>query len=93
MNGLPTEVQAVVNDFRFGTNDYWKKSFKSVVAELDDNILYLKTVYELVHCLDLNDDDEYIDFFTVSILMHSLWRWRELKKAFPEICLNYTYIL
>ena len=86
MNLLPKEVKAVVNDFRFGTNADWKKSFKSVVAELDNNILYFKTVYEEVHYLDINDDVEYIDFFTVSILMNSLWRWKtELKKAFPKI--------
>ena len=77
MNFLPQEVNAVVNDFRFGTNADWKKSFKSVVAELDNNILYFKTVYEEVHFLDINDDAEYIDFFTVSILMNSLWRWKK----------------
>ena len=86
MNFLPQEVNAVVNDFRFGTTADWKKSFKSVVAELDNNILYFKTVYEKVHYLDINDDVDYIDFFIVSILMNSLWRWKkELKTAFPKI--------
>ena len=86
MNFLPQEVNEIINDFRFGSNADWNKSFKSVVAELDNNILYFKTVYEEVHCLDINDDVEYIDFFTVSILMNSLWRCKtELKKAFPKI--------
>ena len=75
MNGLPTEVHAVVNDFRFGTTADWKKAFKSVVAELDNNILYFKTVYDEVQCLDMNDDAEYVDFLTASILMNSLRRW------------------
>ena len=88
MDTLPEEVAVVINDFRFGTPSFWKRNFKSVVSDLDDNILYLKTVYEEVHCLDINDDVEYIDFFTVSILMNSLWRWKkELKTAFPRITL------
>ena len=86
MNGLPTEVQAVVNDFRFGTNDYWKKSFKSVVAELDDEFYHFHYVYTEIEYLDINDDFEYIDVIIISSLMSSLWRWKkELQTAFPTL--------
>ena len=86
MDTLPEEVAVVINDFRFGTPSFWKRNFKSVVSDLHDNILYLKTVYEEVHCLDLNDDCGYIDLFRVCILKNSLWRWkRELIRAFPKL--------
>ena len=85
MGTLPEELSVVVNDFRFGTPSFWKRKFKSVVSDLDDNIYYLQYVYTEFEYLDLNDDCEYIDFFRVSILMNSLWRWkRELIIAFPN---------
>ena len=86
MDTLPEEVAVVINDFRFGTPSFWKRRFKSVVSDLDDNIHFLQYVYTEVEYLDINDDFEYIDFFRVSILMNSLWRWkRELNKAFPKL--------
>ena len=89
METLPEEVAVVINDFRFGTPSFWKRSFKSVVSDLDDNIHYihyLQHVYTESEYLDLNDDCEYIYFFRVSILLNSLWRWkRELIRAFPKL--------
>ena len=86
MNWLPTDVNAAVNDFRFGTIADWKKAFKSVVAELDDEFYHFHYVYTEIEYLDINDDFEYIDFIRISILMNSLWRWKnELKTAFPNL--------
>ena len=86
MDTLPEDVAVVINDFRFGCPSFWKRRFKSVVSDLDDNIHYLHYVYTEVEYLDINDDFEYIDFIRGSILKNSLWRWkRELIKAFPKL--------
>ena len=86
MNFLPTEVNAVVFDFRFGTAADWKKAFNYVVAESDDEFYHFHYVYTEIEYLDINDDFEYIDFIRISILKSSLWRWKkEIKKAFPKL--------
>ena len=62
MNTLPHNAINLIDDFKFGDADYWKKSFKSVLVELDNNITMFQTIYENVYDLDINDDYEYIDF-------------------------------
>ena len=63
MDTLSQNVINLIDDFKFGDTDYWKKSFKSVLVELDNNITMFQTIYENVYDLDINDDYEYIDFF------------------------------
>ena len=61
MDTLPQCVINLIDDFKVGDADYWKRTFKSVLVELDNNLTMFQTIYESAYDLDINDD-EYIDF-------------------------------
>ena len=65
---LPQPIIDHINDFRFGNVNDWKHLFKCTVNELDDNIYHFKEVYQYWHYLDINDGDEYIGHFRISVL-------------------------
>lgn len=88
MDTLPQNAINLIDDFKFGDADYWKKSFKSVLVELDNNITMFQTIYENVYDLDINDDYEYIDFFQISILKNSLYKWEKELKAITIYWIN-----
>ena len=52
--------------------------------ELDDDIYYFKEVYQHVHYLDINNDDDYIDHFTISILKNAKYQRRMKREANTE---------
>ena len=70
MDNLPGDILTKINDFRFGATLDWKTSFKTVIDDMDYWFFYFKDVYEHVHYMDINDDDELIDFVRVSTLMN-----------------------
>ena len=77
-----------INDFRFGNVNDWKNLFKRTVNELDDDIYYFKEVYQYVHYLDINDDDEYIDHFIHSTLNNAKYQ-RRIKNIYTEANIEY----
>ena len=81
MDTLSQNVINLIDDFKIGDTEYGEKSFKSVLVELDNNITMFQTIYENVYYLDINDDYEYIDFFRISILKNSLYKWEKGLKA------------
>lgn len=92
MNTLPQCVINLIDDFKVGDAEYWKRTFKSVLVELDNNITMFQTIYENIYDLDINDD-EYIDFFRISILKNSLYKWEKELKAINTYWINgYTTI-
>ena len=56
--------------------------------ELDDEIYYFSDVYQHVHYLDINDDDEYIDHFRISILKNVKYQ-RYIKNLYKEADIEY----
>ena len=52
--------------------------------ELDDYIYYLEEVYQYVHYLDINDDDEHIDRFINSIKNGAKYQRRIKRDAYTE---------
>ena len=88
MDTLSQSVINLIDDFKIGDTDYWKRSFKSVLVELDNNITMFQTIYENVYYLDINDDYEYIDFFQISILKNSLYKWEKELKAITIYWIN-----
>jgi len=68
---LPKHIIYYINDFRFGNVNDWKNLFKHTVNELDDDIYYFKEVDLHVHYLDINNDDNYTDFFRKSIVKNA----------------------
>lgn len=85
---LPEHIIDHINDFRFGNVNDWKNLFKRTVNELDDDIYYFKEVYQYVHYLDINDDDEYIDHFRISILKNVKYQ-RYIKNFYEEANIEY----
>ena len=81
---LPEHIIDHINDFRFGNVNDWKNLFKRTVNEIDDDIYYFKEVYQYVHYLDINDDDEYIDHFRISILKNAKYQRRMRIEANTE---------
>lgn len=75
---LPEHVIEHINDFRFGATSDWKSKFNTVTKDMDNWFYHFKEVYEHVHYMDVNDDDELIDFIRVSLLMN-LRPWVGLK--------------
>ena len=85
---LPQSVIDHINDFRFCNVNDWKNSFKRTVNELDDDIYYFKEVYQYVHYLDINDDDEYIDHFRIPILKNVKYQ-RYIRNFYEEANIEY----
>ena len=56
--------------------------------ELADDIYYFKEVYQHVHYLDINDDDEYIDHFRISILKNVKYQ-RYIQNVYEEATIEY----
>ena len=67
---LPDHVIEHINDFRFGATSDWKNKLKTVMEDMDYWFYYFEEVYEHVHYMDIDDDDELIDFIRVSTLMN-----------------------
>lgn len=85
---LPEHIIDHINDFRFGNVNDWKNLFKRTVNELDDDIYYFKDVYQHVHYLDINNSDEYINYFTISILKSVKYQ-RRIKNLYKEANIEY----
>ena len=81
MDTLSQNVINLIDDFKIGDTEYWKKSFKTVLVELENSITMFQTICENVYYLDINDDYEYIDFFRISFLKNSLYKWEKGLKA------------
>ena len=85
---LPQPIIDHINDFRFGNVTDWNNLFKRTVNELDDETYYFKEVYQYVHYLDINDDDEYIDHLRISILKNVKYQ-RYIKNFYEEANIEY----
>ena len=85
---LPEHIIDHINDFRFGNVNDWKNLFKRTVNELDDETYCFKEVYQYVHYLDINDDDEYIDHLRISILKNVKYQ-RYIKNFYEEANIEY----
>ena len=85
---LPQPIIDHINDFRFGNVNDWKNLFKRTVNELDDEIYYFSDVYQHVHYLDINNDDDYIYHFKISILKSAKYH-RRIKNLYKEANIEY----
>ena len=85
---LPQPIIDHINDFRFGNVNDGKNLFKRTVNELDDDIYRFKVVYQHLHYLDINDDDEYIDRFMTSMLNKGNYQ-RRMNNLYTEANIRY----
>ena len=69
MSNLPDHIVDHINDYRFGSALEWKRSFEHVASDMVGWLFYFKEDYEDVHYLDVDNDNELIDFIRGSTLM------------------------